>query len=399
MKRLAPLAILAMLANVLWERRRRDRTVSTRHLVVIAGLLLVALAVGGFLVMASGVVSIKASAGHWAVTQALLQFAKRRSVATYTVTVDMPPLDDPMLVLKGAGHYEFGCRPCHGSPELRHPRVARAMLPAPPYLGERVGHWKPEELFHIVKHGIKFTGMPAWPAVGRDDEVRAVVAFLLVLPSLDPRAYRRLVFGDERQERAAAPIDDLDGPPEIPAAVIASCARCHGRDGLGRGEGAFPKLAGQRRAYLANALEAFARDERQSGIMQPLAAGLDARQITALADYYARLPAGSGSARASFDPAVARGREIAARGIPERKVPSCADCHGPAAAPRNPAYPALAGQHADYLELQLELFKRGRRGGSRYAHVMRHVADRLGPEEMRAAALYYASLPGDDPAR
>ena len=42
----------------------------------------------------------------------------QRSVATHTLGVKPPPLADPALVLKGAGHYETGCRPCHGGPGL-----------------------------------------------------------------------------------------------------------------------------------------------------------------------------------------------------------------------------------------------------------------------------------------
>jgi cytochrome c553 len=53
----------------------------------------------------------------------------------------------------------------------------------------------------------------------------------------------------------------------------------------------------------------------------------------------------------------------------------------------------LAGQHADYLVLQLELFKKEHRGGSAYAHLMRPVATRLTPQQMRDVALYYESLP------
>ena len=53
----------------------------------------------------------------------------------------------------------------------------------------------------------------------------------------------------------------------------------------------------------------------------------------------------------------------------------------------------LAGQYPDYLVLQLELFKGGQRGGSAYAHLMKPVATRLTPEQMRDVALYYASLP------
>jgi cytochrome c553 len=52
----------------------------------------------------------------------------------------------------------------------------------------------------------------------------------------------------------------------------------------------------------------------------------------------------------------------------------------------------LAGQYADYLVLQLELFKKEHRGGSAYAHLMRPVAAGLTAEQMRDVALYYESL-------
>jgi cytochrome c553 len=91
-------------------------------------------------------------------------------------------------------------------------------------------------------------------------------------------------------------------------------------------------------------------------------------------------------------PAIQRGEAIARRGIPTRRVPSCVSCHGPGAAPRNPVYPDLTGQYADYLVLQLELFKEQQRGGTAYAHLMRTVAANLTPEQMRDVALYYASL-------
>ena len=57
----------------------------------------------------------------------------------------------------------------------------------------QVSRWNPEELLYLVKHGIKFTGMPAWTALQRDDEVWAVVAFLRALPGMDADDYARLV--------------------------------------------------------------------------------------------------------------------------------------------------------------------------------------------------------------
>jgi mono/diheme cytochrome c family protein len=52
------------------------------------------------------------------------------------------------------------------------------MLPQPPDLADVVGEWNNAQLFRIVKHGVRFTGMPAWPMQDRDDEVWAMVAFL-----------------------------------------------------------------------------------------------------------------------------------------------------------------------------------------------------------------------------
>lgn len=384
------------------QRERAGRASWKRRLLQLAALVAV-LAAGGFLVAASGIVPIKASSGHWAITRWFLNFSMERSIATHTLGNKAPPLDDPSLVLRGAGHYETGCRPCHGSPELPHPRIAQHMTPHPPYLPPVLDAWEPDDLFYIVKHGVKFTGMPAWPSQQRDDEVWAMVAFLRTLPELDAAAYRQLVFGEEVPAvdaestiGDAAPVHALLGPQAAPRAVAESCARCHGADGLGRGTGAFPKLAGQHPTYLYAALRAYARGERHSGIMEPIAAGLSPDDMRELARYYGGMRgAAPAPASAEMLPAIQRGEAIARLGIPEQGVPSCADCHGPGAPRRNPHYPVLAGQYADYLVLQLALFKKDQRGGSAYAHLMHPTADRLTPEQMHDVARYYASLASD----
>jgi cytochrome c553 len=247
--------------------------------------LLTALAAGGLLIAALGIVPLKASSGHWPITAWFLHFAMRRSVATHTLGLQAPSLDDPHLVLRGAGHYETGCRPCHGSPDLLPPRITRQMTPAPPYLPPVLSKWEPDELFYIVKHGVKFTGMPAWPAPQRDDEVWAMVAFLRTLPHLKAEEYRRLVDGGNLPTGEDAPIPGRPGPEKVSWAVTASCGRCHGVDGRGRGTGAFPRLAGQRPTHLYATLQAFARGERHSGMMEPIAAGLSLDEMHELALY------------------------------------------------------------------------------------------------------------------
>ena len=145
--------------------------------------------------------------------------------------------------------------------------------------------------------------------------------------------------------------------------------RSSGADGIGRGTGAFPKLAGQREAYLENALRAYSRG------------------------YYAAAVAADPAAlKVTDEAAIERGRLIAQHGIPAQRVPSCIDCHAPEGGHYNANYPALEAQHADYLMLQLELFNKGYRGGSAYAHIMEQIAKRLKPEQMRDVALYFQSL-------
>jgi cytochrome c553 len=200
---------------------------------------------------------------------------------------------------------------------------------------------------------------------------------------------------DGGEYRALAGLD-LEPPKGSPGS-FAACARCHGVEGEGRG-GTSPRLAGQSTTYLQEALNAYATGRRFSGIMETVAVSLSEGDKSELARYLSGLPAPSPPEVPDLA-AVERGKEIALRGIPEKKVPSCADCHGPTDIPRKPSYPRLAGLQRGYIELQLTLFREGRRGGSPYARLMNPVARHLIEEDARDVAHYYASLSSGIPAR
>lgn len=356
-----------------------------KRFVVRAALVGAGLAVLGLIVSASGVIPIKASSGHWPITEWFLRFSMKRSIATHSLGTEVPEnLADLSLVQTGAAHYELACRWCHGEPQGARPRVAAHMLPVPPDLAPRVRESEPKKLFEVVKHGMKFTGMPAWPAQQRDDEVWAVVAFLVKYPELSTTEYRRLA-GREEMDRGSGP---------KPPIVAHSCVRCHGHDGLGRGNPLVPRLAGQRPAYLLGALRAYAANRRHSGIMEPPVAELGPHNLKALAQHYASLPATSAPVLGPRDPAaVLRGEAIARNGIRSQRVAACLECHGPTGHRTKPEFPNLAGQSAAYLERQLMLFRENRRGGSDHVHLMQAIASRLTPEQARDAAQFFASLP------
>src|SRR5215470_8939515 len=64
----------------------------------------------------------------------------------------------------------------------------------------------------------------------------------------------------------------------------------------------------------------------------------------------------------------------------------CAACHGADGNSPSPANPNLAGQHADYLTLQLMHFKSGVRSNP----IMAGMVANLSPEDMRALGVYFS---------
>ena len=197
---------------------------------------------------------------------------------------------------------------------------------------------------------------------------------------LDQNSYRNLVGTDAAAEFGA-----------LSDQVLRHCESCHGPQGSGRGLGAAPRLAGQRVDYLYRSLSAYALRQRFSGIMQPVAARLTDEQMLRLAQHYANLPLNALTQTSHATTAIQRGEKIANEGIREQRVPACNSCHLQNG-PRNPMYPELSGQYANYIVLQLKLFQRDQRGGTPYAHLMRHVAPHLNEEQIQDVALYYESL-------
>jgi cytochrome c553 len=281
--------------------------------------------------------------------------------------IDVPDLDDPAMIRRGAGHYDRVCAGCHASPDRPDQADALDLNPPPPKLHLRIEGWPPEFLFRTVKHGVRNTAMPAWPAQSRDDEVWAMVAFLVVLPTLDVAAYRELV---------GLGLIDKAAPP---AAV--QCIGCHGPAGRGSDDGAFPRLDIQGEAYILAALEAFRGGRRESGIMQSAVDGLKDEELGALAAYFAGEPA---LLQDAPPPLIANGD--AARGIP-----ACGACHGPPQPPRG-SFPHLGGQYEAYLNTQLRLFRSGHRGGGPFARLMEDAARELTDEDIESVSRWYGSV-------
>jgi len=168
----------------------------------------------------------------------------------------------------------------------------------------------------------------------------------------------------------------------------AACAACHGADGNSINP-LWPNLAGQHIDYIVKQLSAFKSGERQEPSMTPMATPLTAEDMADIAAFYAGQRPRLG---VTDEKLLSLGQSIYRGGKKTAGVPACMACHGPRGS-GNPGagYPALSGQHPEYLVKQLNAYKNDQRSTDP-AEMMRSVAKRLSSEEIAALASYAAGL-------
>lgn len=153
----------------------------------VIGLLTILVGTGAAIFFFGGFFSVAANDPDPYIVNWALIHVREASIARHAT--DQPPgsLDDADAVHAGARAYsELGCTNCHGGPGVRPARFSEGLNPAP-NLKAVVNVLPPQQLFWVVKHGIKMTGMPSFGATVPpvpDQEIWAIVAFLKQLPSV-----------------------------------------------------------------------------------------------------------------------------------------------------------------------------------------------------------------------
>lgn len=152
------------------------------------GLLLLAFVVGLFVVY-TGAYNVAATEDHspffrWAFTTTM-----HNSIEGRAAEVDAPARFDDAMVAAGAREYQAMCQHCHGGPGVQQADWAKGMLPQPPHLIDEASEWAPNEIFWIVKHGIKTTGMPAFGPTHDDETLWNIAAFVEQLPGMTEEQY------------------------------------------------------------------------------------------------------------------------------------------------------------------------------------------------------------------
>lgn len=155
-------------------------------------LLIVVIAVVGMLgFVYSGLYNVAADDHHTRPVADLMQILRDRSIQAHAQNIKVPDLDDPQLVLKGAGQYAAMCSQCHLEPGMQNSEIRSGLYPQPPNLS--TFRPDPREAFWVIKHGIKMSAMPAWGFSHDDATIWSMVAFLQKMPGMTPAQYHDIV--------------------------------------------------------------------------------------------------------------------------------------------------------------------------------------------------------------
>ncbi|HEX7891654.1 MAG TPA: c-type cytochrome [Ramlibacter sp.] len=158
------------------------------------------------------------------------------------------------------------------------------------------------------------------------------------------------------------------------------CTMCHGARGVSASD--VPNLAGQYPEVVHKQLLDYKNAHRAHALMQALSENLSDQDLRDLAAFYAQLPRPAPAPESVAVPAVV------SVGDPLRNIAPCASCHG--GIDRKPGSPWLEGMPQAYLAAQMRQYASGARRNDPHG-VMRNVARQMKPQEIDAAARYYAS--------
>ena len=141
----------------------------------------------------SGFYDVAATDPHWPITYRLIETARVRSIKAHAAGIVAPAdLGDQARVVAGTSHFAEHCSTCHSAPGVEANDMAEDMYPSPPLLTDVAHRYSPGELFWILKHGIKMSGMPSWGDHG-DEDLWNTVAFMEKLPTMTEEDYGKLV--------------------------------------------------------------------------------------------------------------------------------------------------------------------------------------------------------------
>jgi thiosulfate dehydrogenase len=149
------------------------------------------LPIAGMTYFALGFSQIQADAKTSAMEAAFVQSAVRASVRRSAEGIQNAPVASDDAVVAGGKLYVAGCAGCHGELGGAYQEDRDHFPPVPqlPFAGTR---YSEPELYWIVKHGIRMTGMSAYGPFYSEKELWSLAAFLKRIDKLPPDTIEKI---------------------------------------------------------------------------------------------------------------------------------------------------------------------------------------------------------------
>jgi len=158
---------------------------------IFTSVMVIILAIVGFVY--SGIFNVSAQWEDPALVRWLLVSTREASIEARADSITSPTLGGATQLENGFRSYREMCAVCHTPPGSTDSPINQGLNPTPPDLTKVNDHaMSNEELFWVIKNGIRMTGMPAWGPTHDDVEIWDIVAFLKELPNIDAAEYKRL---------------------------------------------------------------------------------------------------------------------------------------------------------------------------------------------------------------
>lgn len=116
----------------------------------------------------------------------LAELALEKSLAKSAEGLTVPLKPDDQTLLAGLKLYRGNCAGCHGGSRGPSPWGSKNFYPRVPQFSHHPPDLSVPEMYLVIKHGIRYSGMGAWNGMMPDDDIWRVALFLSRLGSLPP---------------------------------------------------------------------------------------------------------------------------------------------------------------------------------------------------------------------
>ena len=167
-----------------------------------------------------GTFSAKATPPEWEVKAA--RFIRHLAIPSHFLKMSNPVHFSPEILAEGRHHFADHCATCHANNGSGKTKMGPNFYPPVPDLRDpAIQTMADGELFYVIHHGIRFTGMPAWGKGRPEEDLESwkLVLFIRHLPNITPeeitemKKYNPLTSQEREQQEAIEQFLSGEDPP------------------------------------------------------------------------------------------------------------------------------------------------------------------------------------------